>query len=76
MVVLSGTINTGDPQIAGMRPDVVTFPLENPEGAEIHPAIAPHGQLDATKLPGELCSPVGDPSCGCWWVGVFMSPTS
>lgn len=76
MVVLSGTINAGDPQVAGMPPDVVTFPLENPEGAEIHAAIAPHGQLDATKLPGELYSPVGDPGCGCWWVGVFMPPTS
>jgi hypothetical protein len=74
MVMLSGTINAGDAQRVNMPPDVVTFALENPEGAEIHAAIAPHGQLDVTKLPDDLYNPMGDPGCECWWVGIFMPP--
>ena len=73
-VSLSGGIDAAQPQMQGMPPDVVTFPLENPMGAEIHAAIAPHGQLDPADLPGELYSPTGDPGCGCWWVAVFNSP--
>lgn len=72
-VSLVGGIETGQPQL-GMPPDTLTFPLENPMGAEIHAAIAPHGQLDPSKLPGELYSPVGDPTCGCWWVAIFAPP--
>jgi hypothetical protein len=74
MVMLSGTIAAGDAQRVNMPPDVVTFPLENPEGAEIHAAIAPHGQLDVTKLPDDLYNPMGSPDCECWWVGIFMPP--
>ena len=73
-VALAGGIANGQPQIAGMPPDVVTFPLENPMGAEIHAAIAPHGQLDPTTLPGELYGPTGNPACGCWWVAIFNAP--
>ena len=75
-VMLGGEIRDGQPQVAGMPPEVVTFPLENPMGAEIHAAIAPHGQLDPSRLPGELYSPTGDPTCGCWWVAIFNAPES
>ena len=74
MVILSGSIGAGDAQRPNMPEDVVTFPLENPEGAEIHAAIAPHGQLDVTKLPDDLYNPMGSPSCECWWVGIFLPP--
>jgi len=73
-VTLSGTIATGDAQRENMPADVVTFALENPEGAEIHAAIAPHGQLDVTKLPDDLYNPMGSPACECWWVATFMPP--
>jgi hypothetical protein len=72
-VVLKGDVVSGQPQLP-MPPDAVTFPLENPLGAEIHAAIAPHGQLDPSTLPGELYSPTGNPTCGCWWVAIFQSP--
>lgn len=73
-VALSGTIDMGQAQRANMPPDTVTYPLENPQGAEIHAAIAPHGQLDPTNLPDELYNPTGNPACGCWWVAIFDSP--
>jgi hypothetical protein len=74
LVLLSGTINAGDPQQANMPPDVITFPLDNPEGAEIHAAIAPHGQVDVTRLPDDPYNAMGNPGCECWWVGVFLPP--
>ena len=58
-----GRIRLGQDPLAGAR-------LENPEGAAIHFAIAPHGRL----LPGadgrrQLNSPVGNPSL--WWGASF-----
>jgi hypothetical protein len=74
LVLLSGTINAGDPQQANMPPVVIAFPLDNPEGAEIHAAIAPHGQVDVTRLPDDPYNAMGNPGCECWWVGVFLPP--
>ncbi len=60
---LSGTVRLG--QTASMG-----SPLENPLGAEIHFAIAPHGRaLDGPDLWRQLNGPVGNPSL--WWVAEF-----
>lgn len=70
-IVLRGEIGVGDPQRPDLPPDGSTYPLENPLGAEIHVAIAPHGQFDPATYLTELYEPVGDPTCDCWWVSFF-----
>lgn len=37
--------------------------------AEIHLAVAPHGALDPTLLPGAISTPVGNPTF--WWLAIF-----
>lgn len=45
-------------------------PLENPHGAELHVAIAPHGKaLTGTDLWRQLNGPVGSPAL--WWIAEF-----
>ncbi|MGD8485965.1 MAG: hypothetical protein PVG27_06400 [Chloroflexota bacterium] len=73
-VRLAGDILAGQEQRPDLPPDGTTFPLENPMGAEIHAAIAPHGQFDAQTITDELYNPTGNPACGCWWVAVFDAP--
>jgi len=73
MLVLTGDISTGQDNHSG-PPGTTTFALENPLGAEVHVAIAPHGQIDPAELPGELYRPAGSPACDCWWVATFASP--
>jgi hypothetical protein len=70
-VMLEGDIEVGKTQRPPVAEGTTSHPLENPMGAEVHVAIAPHGQLDPTTLPGELSSPVGNPTCDCWWVATF-----
>jgi hypothetical protein len=70
-IVLRGEIAVGDPQRPDLPPDGSTYPLENPLGAEVHVAIAPHGQVDPTTINSELYDPAGDPACDCWWVSFF-----
>jgi hypothetical protein len=67
-MTLSGHINVGQEPFAAPFP---VYPLSNPEGAEVHIAIAPHGQLDPSTLPEELRLPTGSPACDCWWVAIF-----
>lgn len=45
--------------------------LNNPEGAEVHVALAPHGGVSARALPQEFRIPAGSPVCACWWVALF-----
>jgi hypothetical protein len=68
-LVLTGSIQVGQP--AGGPPDSTMAPLSNPGGAEVHVAIAPHGQIDPSNMPAQANTPVGSPACGCWWVAVF-----
>ena len=63
-LTIAGRIGVGEQPVA-------FAPLESPETAEIHVALAPHGVLDPTTLPGEFRSPAGSPVCGCWWVSIF-----
>jgi len=73
-VRLTGDVTTGQEQRPDTPPGAPTFALENPMGAEIHAAIAPHGQIDPMTIKDELYSPTGNPACGCWWVAVFDAP--
>lgn len=45
--------------------------LTNPEGAEVHAAVAPHGWVPSSAIPNEFRIPVGSPFCGCWYVAIF-----
>ncbi len=47
-------------------------PLDNPSGAELHIAIAPHGMLDPSIMPAQIQTPIGNP--GFWWVAFFLAP--
>jgi hypothetical protein len=63
-LVLSGQVSTqSDPFIAGHAA------LQNPTGAEVHLAIAPHGGLDPALLP-ELIKTPTQPS-SIWWTARF-----
>lgn len=75
-MVIRGTIHVGDAPRRDLPPsaDTPRFGLENPLGAEVHVAIAPHGQLVPETLPGELFEPDGSPGCTCWWVAFFEAP--
>lgn len=59
---VSGRIGVGEAPFSGV-------PLVNPDGAEVHLALAPHGALDPATLPGEFRSPTGPSQF--WWVAVF-----
>jgi len=60
-----GHISTGEtPFGAGHAP------LQNPRGAEIHVAIAPHGMLDPSIMPAQIKTPVG-PGIH-WWLAFFI----
>jgi hypothetical protein len=73
-MTLSGHIQVGQTAGLGAPGGNVPFALTNPMGAEVHVAVAPHGQVDSGTLPGELRTPVGSPFCDCWWVSVFLPP--
>jgi len=70
-IVLRGEIALGDAQRPDLPPNETTYPLSDPLGAEVHLAIAPHGQVDPATVATELYSPAGNPICGCWWVSFF-----
>jgi hypothetical protein len=63
---LVGHIEVGEAQFGG------PFGLENPGGAEVHLAIAPHGVVIPQLLPDQINTPVGSPPF--WWVGLFTAP--
>lgn len=68
-LVLTGHVRVG--QAAGGPPGSTMAPLSNPAGAEVHMAIAPHGQLDPAQMPAQATTPAGSPACNCWWIAVF-----
>lgn len=61
-----GHISVGESNFAG------PFTLQNPYGAEIHVAIAPHGIVIPGLLPGQFNTPIGNPTF--WWVSLFLAP--
>ena len=63
MLNLTGHISVGQAPFAGL-------PLDNPSGAEIHLAVAPHGMLQPDLLPSQITTPIGNP--GFWWTAIFL----
>jgi hypothetical protein len=61
-LTIAGRIGVGETPFGGV-------PLESPSTAEIHLAVAPHGELDPTTLPSEFRLPTGPMSF--WWVAIF-----
>lgn len=63
---LSGNVSTNTEPFGGE-------PLENPGGAEVHLAVAPHGALDPDLMPGQIQTPAG-PGPDVWWLALFDPP--
>lgn len=63
---LVGHISVGEAQFGGPSS------LQNPQGAEVHIAIAPHGMLQPGLLPNQFRTPIGSPPY--WWVALFLAP--
>ncbi len=63
---LVGHIQVGETQFGGPNS------LQNPMGAEVHVAVAPHGQLVPQLMPEQIGTPVGSPPY--WWVTLFRAP--
>jgi hypothetical protein len=59
---LAGHVSVGTPAPFGL-------PLDNPLGAEIHLAVAPHGMLQPDLLPTQINTPIGTPNE--WWLAIF-----
>lgn len=59
---LAGRVKVGAPTPFG-------FPLDNPLGADIHLAVAPHGKLQPDLLPTQINTPIGTPAE--WWLAIF-----
>lgn len=65
---MAATIRLGEVPMHGSE-------FENPLGAEIHFAIAPHGKaLQGADLWRQLNGPLGNPSL--WWSAAFAPPSS
>jgi len=64
---LVGHISVGEAQFGG------PFALDNPTGAEIHLAVAPHGVLVPALMPQQINTPVGSPPF--WWLALLQAPT-
>jgi hypothetical protein len=65
-LTLVGHIEVGDAPFGGPAP------LDNPTGAEVHLAVAPHGVVIPQLLPDQINTPVGSPPF--WWVALFGAP--
>lgn len=63
---LAGHVSNGDTPFNVER----HAPLENPTGAEVHVAVAPHGMLQPDLLPGQMQTPIGNGSL--WWLAFFI----
>ena len=61
-----GHISVGEAPFGG------PFALDNPAGAEIHLAVAPHGVLVPELMPQQINTPVGNPSF--WWLALLPAP--
>ena len=64
---LVGHISVGETQFGGPHT------LDNPAGAEIHLAVAPHGVLVPALMPQQINTPVGSPPF--WWLALLQAPT-
>ena len=60
---LTGHVSVGKEAFGGV-------PLDNPSGAEVHLAVAPHGMVQPDFLPAQISRPIGNPAL--WWVAIFL----
>lgn len=67
-IVGSGTLNLGGRVSKNSTPFVGSRLLE-PQTAEVHLAVAPHGELQPGILPDQIKKPLGSP--GFWWLALF-----
>jgi hypothetical protein len=65
-LTLSGNITLMSEPFLGTK-------LENPRGAKVRLAVAPHGALNPDLLPEALGTPTG-PGPDIWWMAEFESP--
>lgn len=65
-----GTLNLSGQVDPGSEP-FVGAALEDPQGAHVHLAVAPHGALDPEQLPEQLQTPTG-PGPDIWWLALFQ----
>ncbi len=64
MIVFRQIVRVGDAPFAGVA-------LQNPRGAEVHVAMAPHGEAQCGEaLEQQLGGPIGNPSF--WWAALFF----
>lgn len=61
---LSGQVTTNSTPFAG-------FPLLEPRTAEVHLAVAPHGELQPDVMPNQIKKPIGTPTF--WWLAFFLA---
>ena len=62
-LMLAGHVSAGSEAFAGV-------PLDNPAGAEVHVAAAPHGMLLPDHMPTQINYPIGTPAL--WWAAIFL----
>lgn len=61
-LVLSGHVSKESEALLGS-------PLVDPAGAEVHLAVAPHGEVDGDQMPHQIQEPIGSPEF--WWMALF-----
>jgi hypothetical protein len=59
---LAGHISVGSTPFLGA-------PLDNPLGADVHLAVAPHGMVQPDLLPTQITTPIG--TLANWWLAIF-----
>jgi hypothetical protein len=68
-IVGGGTLNLSGRVSKNSSPFVGSMLLE-PQTAEVHLAVAPHGALQPRVLPDQIKKPIGSP--GVWWLALFQ----
>lgn len=61
-LTLAGQVSLASTPFAG-------GPLLEPRSAEVHLAVAPHGEVDPALLPDQVRKPIGSPPF--WWMAMF-----
>lgn len=64
-LTLSGHTSTNSEPFVGEH-------LANPRRAEVHLAVAPHGEVDDDIMPEQIKTPGGGPAN--WWFAIFGPP--
>lgn len=70
--VVGGSQLTLNGQVTKQTDPFLGDHLENPQDAEVHLAVAPHGEVDPDELPDQIQTPSGGPPY--WWLATFEPP--